>query len=69
MWEMWEWILASYVKALRMEAPGKLITDLSEYSSNPDELYYPLDFFLSCKDTNPINAKMASSAGEPKWMH
>ena len=56
------------VKAFRMEAPGKLITGLCEYSSNPDELCYPLDFFLSCKDANPINARMASGDDEPKWI-
>lgn len=57
------------VKALRLEAPGKLITDLREYSSNPEDLCYPLDFFLSCKDANPIKARMTSSDSEPKWIH
>ena len=57
------------VKALRMEAPGELITGLCEYSSNSDELCYPLDFFLSCKDPTPINARMTSGDDEPKWIH
>ena len=57
------------VKAVRMEAPGQLISRLFEYFSNPDALRYPLDFFLSCKDSNPISARMIDSDGEPTWIH